>query len=123
EPHTAGAGPAQLPKPPLPLDRASQHGPSPWTADGQFSIIAFDPRRQTPTESRMAVHVLDWHQTPPATCQGGAVSTGNFDGVHRGHAALMAELRRQAESVSGLAVALTFDPHPLKLLRPEQFQP
>jgi len=71
----------------------------------------------------MAVHVLDWHQTPPATCQGGAVSTGNFDGVHRGHAALMAELRRQAQSVSGPAVALTFDPHPLRILRPEQFQP
>src|SRR5207245_1949923 len=44
-------------------------------------------------------------------------------GVHRGHQALVAELRRQAERVHGPAVVLTFDPHPLQLLRPEQFQP
>jgi riboflavin kinase/FMN adenylyltransferase len=48
---------------------------------------------------------------------------GNFDGVHRGHLALLAELRRQAHRVGGPAVVLTFDPHPLQLLRPEQFQP
>jgi riboflavin kinase/FMN adenylyltransferase len=48
---------------------------------------------------------------------------GNFDGVHRGHAALIAALRRQAEQVSGPAVAVTFDPHPLDLLRPERRQP
>jgi riboflavin kinase/FMN adenylyltransferase len=51
------------------------------------------------------------------------VAVGNFDGVHRGHAALVAELRRQARAVGGPAVAVTFDPHPLKVLRPEQFQP
>jgi riboflavin kinase/FMN adenylyltransferase len=51
------------------------------------------------------------------------VTVGNFDGVHRGHAALLAELRRQARAVGGPAVALTFDPHPLQILRPEQFQP
>jgi riboflavin kinase/FMN adenylyltransferase len=51
------------------------------------------------------------------------VTIGNFDGVHRGHAALLATLRRQAQAVGGPAVVLTFDPHPLQLLRPEQFLP
>jgi riboflavin kinase/FMN adenylyltransferase len=51
------------------------------------------------------------------------VTIGNFDGVHRGHAALVAEVRRQAQAAAGPAVVLTFNPHPLKLLRPEQFQP
>jgi len=60
---------------------------------------------------------------PPAESRGGALTIGNFDGVHRGHAALLAEVRRQATVVGGPAVALTFDPHPLQLLRPEQFQP
>lgn len=66
---------------------------------------------------------LAWEQTPPAAIRGGAVTVGNFDGVHRGHAALVAELREQARAVGGPAVVLTFDPHPLQLLRPEQFQP
>src|SRR5439155_16567347 len=60
---------------------------------------------------------------PPPSCRPGVVAVGNFDGVHRGHAALLAEARRQAHAVGGHAVALTFDPHPLQLLRPDQFQP
>src|SRR5207244_9000303 len=48
---------------------------------------------------------------------------GNFDGVHRGHAAVIAQLRRRAAEIGGRAVVLTFDPHPLELLRPEHFQP
>jgi riboflavin kinase/FMN adenylyltransferase len=51
------------------------------------------------------------------------VAVGNFDGVHRGHAALIAELRRQATAVGGSSVAVTFDPHPLELLRPDAFLP
>jgi riboflavin kinase/FMN adenylyltransferase len=51
------------------------------------------------------------------------VAIGNFDGVHRGHAALIAETRQQATAAGVPAVALTFDPHPLQLLRPAQFQP
>jgi riboflavin kinase/FMN adenylyltransferase len=51
------------------------------------------------------------------------VAVGNFDGVHRGHAALLAALRAQARAIAGPAVAVTFDPHPLKLLRPAQFMP
>ena len=70
----------------------------------------------------MAIHTLDWQQTPPADCRGGAVTIGNFDGVHRGHAALLVESRRLA-GPTGPTVALTFDPHPLQLLRPERFLP
>lgn len=68
----------------------------------------------------MASVSLSWRERPPVECRGGALSIGNFDGVHRGHAALLAELRRQAEAVGGPAVALTFQPHPWQLLRPGQ---
>ncbi len=71
----------------------------------------------------MAIYHLPWHETPPSCCRGGAVTVGNFDGVHCGHVALLAELRNQARTVHGPAVALTFDPHPLQLLRPAQFMP
>ncbi len=71
----------------------------------------------------MATHTLDWQATPPDDCRRGAVAIGNFDGIHRGHAALLAELRRQAHALNGPAIALTFDPHPLDLLRPGQAPP
>jgi riboflavin kinase/FMN adenylyltransferase len=71
----------------------------------------------------MTVARVNWNDVPPAAYQGGALAIGNFDGVHRGHTALVAELRKQAKAVGGPAVAVTFDPHPLQLLRPEQFQP
>src|SRR5450755_2811599 len=74
-------------------------------------------------ESIMARHTLDWQETFPDSCRGGAVAVGNFDGVHLGHAALIAELCRQARELHGPAVALTFDPHPLELLRPGQSLP
>jgi riboflavin kinase/FMN adenylyltransferase len=71
----------------------------------------------------MATYVVDWRQMPDASCRGGSVTIGNFDGVHRGHAALLTALRAQANSVGGPAVALTFDPHPMDLLRPGRSLP
>jgi len=51
------------------------------------------------------------------------VTIGNFDGVHLGHAELVRQARRLAGEVGGPAVVLSFDPHPLQLLRPEKFLP
>ena len=53
----------------------------------------------------------------------GAVSIGNFDGVHRGHARIMQRLLDSARAVGGPAVVFTFDPHPVRLLRPELAPP
>ncbi|MGL4553395.1 MAG: riboflavin biosynthesis protein RibF [Gemmataceae bacterium] len=67
----------------------------------------------------MASHVLDWGDAPPDECRGGGVAVGNFDGAHRGHAALIAPLARGPRP----AVVVTFDPHPLALLRPGSAPP
>ena len=47
-----------------------------------------------------------------------AVAIGNFDGVHLGHRALLAEANRVASSSGGEIVALTFDPHPARFFAP-----
>ena len=49
-----------------------------------------------------------------------AVTVGNFDGVHLGHQSLAAETVRQARARGGTAVALTFDPHPSRVLSPDR---
>jgi len=49
------------------------------------------------------------------------VTIGNFDGVHRGHAHVLAEARRLAARRGGLpVVAVTFDPHPMSVIRPDK---
>jgi riboflavin kinase/FMN adenylyltransferase len=55
--------------------------------------------------------------------QGGAVTIGNFDGVHQGHARLLEQLTSRAREVGGPAIVLTFDPHPVRILRPELAPP
>ncbi len=49
-----------------------------------------------------------------------AVSLGNFDGVHLGHARLAEETVREARDLGGPAVVLAFDPHPARVLHPER---
>jgi len=48
------------------------------------------------------------------------VTVGNFDGVHRGHQALVAAARESARSRGGTTVVLTFDPHPSHVLSPHR---
>jgi riboflavin kinase/FMN adenylyltransferase len=84
---------------------------------------AEEARQIRPAEHAMGSHTIDWREPPPPECLGGAVAVGNFDGVHRGHASLLSALVALARPRSAPTVALTFDPHPLVLLRPDQVPP
>ncbi len=48
------------------------------------------------------------------------VAIGNFDGVHLGHQAILAETIKRAKLNDGTAVVLTFEPHPRRYLKPEE---
>lgn len=48
------------------------------------------------------------------------IAAGVFDGMHLGHRAVLQSALDAADAAGGTAVALTFDPHPSKILRPQQ---
>ena len=51
------------------------------------------------------------------------LALGNFDGMHRGHLKIIERVRRSAEERFATAVAMTFDPHPSKIVRPDKAPP
>ena len=69
------------------------------------------------------MHIIRQLDDLPAEARGGAVAIGNFDGVHRGHVQIVRRLLERAAAVAGPAIVFTFDPHPVRLLRPEQCPP
>jgi riboflavin kinase/FMN adenylyltransferase len=55
--------------------------------------------------------------------RGGIATIGNFDGVHRGHQRILRRVLARAREVGRPAIAITFEPHPLAVLRPDQAPP
>ena len=55
----------------------------------------------------------------PANFGPTVVSVGNFDGVHRAHQEVVRHMAERARTFGGKAVVVTFDPHPLRILRPD----
>jgi riboflavin kinase/FMN adenylyltransferase len=51
------------------------------------------------------------------------ITIGNFDGVHIGHQALFYEVIERAAAIAGTSIAMTFEPHPLRLLRQNALPP
>jgi riboflavin kinase / FMN adenylyltransferase len=48
------------------------------------------------------------------------VTIGNYDGIHIGHRAIIERVKEHAEAMQGTSAMITFHPHPVHLLRPEQ---
>src|SRR3954462_4918885 len=55
-----------------------------------------------------------------AALAGAVVAIGNFDGVHRGHRAVIAAALERARALGRPAAALTFEPHPRSFFRPHE---
>lgn len=58
-------------------------------------------------------------QEIPAHYGPSVVTVGNFDGVHRGHRTVIANVIERARELHARSVAVTFDPHPVRVLRPQ----
>jgi len=66
------------------------------------------------------VDVLRHIVTSPRRFVAPVLTLGNFDGVHRGHQAILGRVAEVAHANGGDAVALTFNPHPVAVLRPDR---
>ena len=62
----------------------------------------------------ISVAALRPHLTLPVA------TIGNFDGVHRGHQAILTRLLERRRALGGQALVITFDPHPLRVIAPER---
>jgi len=51
------------------------------------------------------------------------ITIGNFDGVHIGHQALFHEVIEKAELIGGISIAMTFEPHPIRVLKENNHPP
>ena len=60
----------------------------------------------------------DIHNLPPL--RNAVITVGTFDGVHKGHKVILQEVADHARKVGGESVLITFDPHPRKLLFPNE---
>lgn len=71
----------------------------------------------------MKADATRWAESGLPSDRGTVVTVGTFDGVHRGHWAVLDEVRARAEASSLRGVLLTFHPHPLRIVRPEHAPP
>ncbi len=62
--------------------------------------------------------VTDWRDLPDGL-RGASVAIGAFDGVHRGHQAVIAEARAAADRLGAPLAVVSFDPHPRRWFQPE----
>jgi riboflavin kinase/FMN adenylyltransferase len=76
------------------------------------------PADGLPATAPVATVVIDDLARFPAHLAGAVVAIGNFDGVHRGHQAVLERARAMAERMGRPLVAMTFEPHPRSYFQP-----
>jgi riboflavin kinase / FMN adenylyltransferase len=74
---------------------------------------------QVAPDSVPAVQVISDLSRPPWPGERSVITIGAFDGVHLGHAAVVAQVRERAAALDARSVVVTFDRHPASVVRPE----
>ncbi len=66
------------------------------------------------------MHIFRQLEDIPVTYRRTVVSVGNFDGVHRAHVEVLSSIVRRAQICDARSVAICFEPHPTRVLRPNK---
>ncbi len=67
--------------------------------------------------------IAHYPEDTPPRWHNPVLALGNFDGLHRGHAKIIDRVRRRAGERGGTPAAMTFDPHPPRVVRPDKAPP
>ena len=91
---------------------------------GQYGLVLHGPRAKD-QEPRIALVTIVHYpgDSRPQHWRHPVLALGNFDGVHRGHVKIIERVRRAAEEHAASAIAMTFDPHPPRIVRPDKAPP
>ena len=81
--------------------------------------VAEDRRPSSNATITVFTSSADWRAQYASSGRGSVLAIGNFDGVHLGHQAILRQAVDCAEETHAVATALTFEPPPLKVLRPD----
>ncbi len=65
------------------------------------------------------MQIFDHLEAVPSNFGPTLVSVGNFDGVHRAHRFVLGEIVNRAKALGAKSMAVTFEPHPTRILRPD----
>src|SRR3984893_6439902 len=97
----------------------------------EFDVRVDDPRPSATQRARVFVPAAkppavlafnspeEWAVHYASSGRGSVLAIGNFDGIHLGHQAILRAVVQRAEKTKDVATALTFDPSPRRVLRPE----
>src|SRR5918993_3222461 len=69
------------------------------------------------------MQTVHYPDDPPPRWNQPVLAVGNFDGLHRGHMKIIDRVRRRAGERGGTPAAMTFEPHPPRVVRPDKAPP
>jgi len=72
---------------------------------------------------RFIMKIINHLEKITQTFKAAVVTIGNFDGVHIGHQALFHEVIEKADAIDGTSIAMTFEPHPIRVLKKNNHPP
>jgi riboflavin kinase/FMN adenylyltransferase len=74
-------------------------------------------------ENKITMKIIEGIEKIANPFQNAVITIGNFDGVHLGHQALFHEVIEKAAEIDGTSVAMTFEPHPIRVLHQNSHPP
>lgn len=87
------------------------------------AVISGGPSKIRGNELKLKMKIIDRLEHIRQPFVNAVITVGNFDGVHIGHQALFHEVIEKSDAINGTAIAMTFEPHPMRVLKKNNHPP